>query len=403
MKILCVDQFSSLGGGQSCLLDLVSGFQTRGLIVHIALPDEGPFRDKLHTLGIPTHLLHCKSYSSTHKSVRESFDYALELPRLVHKLARICRSENIDLLYVNGPRLLPVAACVARFLKIDLVFHSHHRITQKSAARLTGEVLRLSRARVFACCKFAADPLRPYVDPHSLHIVYNGVSEMPVRRSVSRTVIRRIGVIGRIEPEKGQLEFVKAARGVSRQFPDCTFSVTGAPLFSGTDYLQQVMHESRELPIEFNGWQDDVASILAGLDLLVVPSVHFDATPRVILEAFSAGVPVLGFPTGGISEIVENGHTGFLTTEATPAALAASIVRILNLDPDTLAGVVANARLSWEQKFNLNAFQQHICSLLAPSVESVTAKKPDCAHGDSMYKGSGVHTKSEASAVLRHS
>jgi glycosyltransferase involved in cell wall biosynthesis len=403
MRILCLDQFSSLGGGQSCLVDLLPGFQERGWPVQVALPDEGSLRDKVRGLGIPTHLLNCKSYSSTHKSIRESFDYTLEVPRLVHRLTRICRSENIDLLYANGPRLLPAAACVARFLKIGLVFHCHHRITQKSAARLTGEVLRLSRARVFACCNFAADPLRPYVGPRSLHIVYNGVAEMPIRRLACRPAIRRIGVIGRIEPEKGQLEFVKAARAVSRQFPDCTFSVTGAPLFSGVGYLQQVIQDSRGLPMEFNGWQNDIGSILASLDLLVVPSVQFDATPRVIMEAFSAGVPVLGFPTGGISEVIENGQTGFLTAEATPAALAAGIVQILNLNPDTLAAIIARARVSWEQKFNLKLFQRRICSLLASSFESAAAPKPNRTRRDSMYKGPGLHTKSETSAVLRQS
>jgi glycosyltransferase involved in cell wall biosynthesis len=403
MRILCLDQFSSLGGGQRCLLDLLPGFQERGWPVQVALPDEGPFHDKLRRIGVATHLLNCKSYSSAHKSIRESFDYALEVPRLVHVLTRICRSENIELLYVNGPRLLPTAACVAGFLKSDLVFHCHHRITQRSAVRLAGEALHFSRARVFACCNFAADPLRPYVNPHSLHIVYNGVAETPIHRSAFRPAIRRIGVIGRIEPEKGQLEFVKAARAISRQFPDCTFSVTGAPLFSGGGYLQQVIHESRGLPMEFHGWQDDIASILASLDLLVVPSVQFDATPRVILEAFSAGVPVLGFPTGGISEIIENGRTGFLTAEATPAALAASIVQILILNPDTLAGVIAHARQSWEQKFNLKLFQQRICSLLSSSFESATAREPNRTRNGSTYNGPGVHTKNEASAVLRQS
>jgi glycosyltransferase involved in cell wall biosynthesis len=401
MNILCLDQFSSVGGGQSCLLDLLPGFQERGWPVQVALPDEGPFRDKLRRLGITTHLLNCKSYSSAHKSIHESFDYALEVPRLVHTLTRICRSEKIELLYVNGPRLLPAAACVAHFLKSGLVFHCHHRITQKSAVRLAGQALHLSRARVFACCNFAADPLRPYISPQSLHVVYNGVAEVPVRRPAFRPVIRRIGVIGRIEPEKGQLEFVKAARAVARQFPDCTFSVTGAPLFSGNGYLQQVIHESRGLPMEFHGWQNDITSILASLDLLVVPSVQFDATPRVILEAFSAGVPVLGFPIGGLPEIIENGQTGFLTTEATSVSLAAGIVRTLNLNPDTLARVIADARLSWEQNFTSGLFRQRICSLLASNFESISARKPNRTGRHLLDIDPGVHTKSEISAVLR--
>ena len=42
---------------------------------------------------------------------------------------------------------------------------------------------------------------------------------------------------------------------------------------------------------------------MAGLDLLLVPSTGPEATTRVILEAYAAGVPVIAFPSGGIPEV----------------------------------------------------------------------------------------------------
>ena len=47
----------------------------------------------------------------------------------------------------------------------------------------------------------------------------------------------------------------------------------------------------------------DVGHVLNDLDLLVVPS-HQEGMARIVLEAFSAGVPVVAFPAGGIPEAV---------------------------------------------------------------------------------------------------
>jgi glycosyltransferase involved in cell wall biosynthesis len=376
MNILCVDQFSSIGGGQSCLLDLLPAFLDRGWSVQVALPGPGPFQERVRSIGIQTHLLSPGSYTSMTKPPRETLRYAGELPRLAWKLIRICRRQNIDLLYVNGPRFLPAAACASRLLSIESIFHCHHRITQPIAVRLTGEALRLSRARVIACCQYAVKPLRDYIDRERLRVIYNGVGEMAVPRSNPAGTRRRIGVIGRIEPEKGQLEFVAAARSVVSRFPDCTFSIVGEPLFSGAGYLQKVKQASGDLPIEFLGWRDDIANVFAGLDLLVVPSTDLDATPRVILEAFAAGVPVVAFPAGGIPELIEDGQTGFLASEFNPAALGRCIETVLKSCPEDLDALVARARARWEEQFTLGAFQKQICSIVADRFTPGESRKP---------------------------
>src|SRR5205814_485338 len=115
---------------------------------------------------------------------------------------------NPDLLYVNGPRFLPPAGWVSNQKLVPLLFHCHHFLEQPSSVRVSGAALRFSDAFMVASCRYAADPLKKYVKPERIFVRYNGVAgpeELVDRRG---RPLRRIAVIGRIEPEKGQLEFV---------------------------------------------------------------------------------------------------------------------------------------------------------------------------------------------------
>jgi glycosyltransferase involved in cell wall biosynthesis len=62
--------------------------------------------------------------------------------------------------------------------------------------------------------------------------------------------------------------------------------------------------------------------VLAGLDLLVVPSIWYENTPFVVLEAFAAGVPVVASELGGLTELVQPGRQGWLFPAGDARALA---------------------------------------------------------------------------------
>jgi glycosyltransferase involved in cell wall biosynthesis len=204
----------------------------------------------------------------------------------------------------------------------------------------------------------------PYLDQRRVRVVFNGVSDMSAELLRPARQIRRIGVIGRIEEQKGQVEFVTAAKVVAAHFPDCHFRIIGVPMFSGADYYNLVVRESRDLQVEFHGWKDDVRSTLADLDLLIVPSKNVEATTRVILEAFSAQVPVVAFPSGGILEVLQDEVTGFLTAASTSEALATRIVEVLGKSPAELRAVTARARQEWEKRFTLGGYRAQICEVL---------------------------------------
>ena len=365
MRILCLEQFSKLGGGQLSLLDLLPALTRRGWEPIVATPGEGPLTHSATQLGIKVVTLSAASYSSGQKTLADVTRYAYESPKLICEIARMASSTQIHLFYVNAPRLLPTAAFVARLRHIPLVFHCHNRIDQRAGVFVAGPSLRLARARVIACCRYAADPIRRFISSEHLAVVYNGVSQITRHAAGPRTKVRRIGIIGRVEPEKGQMEFVRAARLLLKSFRDCRFSIIGAPLFSGAEYCTQVIEASRELPVEFLGWRDDVATLLARLDLLAVPSSCLDSAPRVILEAFAAGVPVVAFPSGGIPELVKDEETGFLTTAATAEALARRISLILEMAPAKLQGVIDSARRQWEHEHTLSIYQNRVADFLS--------------------------------------
>jgi glycosyltransferase involved in cell wall biosynthesis len=302
--------------------------------------------------------------------------YAFELPNLVDCFAELVERQRINLLYVNGPRLVPPVAWLAWRKGIPLVFHCHNRPLQSSAVVLTGQALELASAHVIACCRYVADPLRDYVEPCRLRVLYNGVPEMAAsRRPFSE--IRKIGVVGRVESEKGQLEFVRAAKLVSEQFPACRFLIAGSPMFSDKSYYSKVVACSRGLPIDFVDWQDEVSKIYSELDLLVVPSSAVEATTRVIPEAFSAGVPVVAFPAGGIPEVLEDEKTGFVAAGISVEALSERILSVLRMEKMKLDAVAKRARTEWDLRFTLRAYRNSVCDVIAEAIRPYSPACPD--------------------------
>lgn len=350
MRILFLDQFNELGGAQRCLIDLVDGMS--GAELYAALPGDGALSDALRRRGVCVYELPRVEYSSGRKGVADVLRFATGLPRLARRIGALVQMYEIEMVYVNGPRMLPAAAMASR----DLVFHAHSFLEKRYASRLVGWCLRWRKAHVIASSQFVARPL----PADRLRVIYNGVPELPFRPlnpPDGRTW--RIGIVGRIAPEKGHLDFVRAARVLTQRGVRAEYFIHGAPLFSDSSYVARIREQSSGLPITFSGWSNDVSTVFAGLDLLSVPSSHIDATPRVIMEAFSAGVPVVAYPSGGIPELIDDGVTGVLTKD-----LAAGIEALL-AHPERMSSMARAARQKWEKDFTVQRYVRQVQEFLA--------------------------------------
>lgn len=360
-NLLFLDQFNQLGGAQRCLLDLLPAFVSAGYQTHLAIPGNGPLSDGARRHGVEVHTIPCGPYASGQKSWADALHFGIDFPRQALRIASLVSRHRIDLIYVNGPRFLPAAAIAARGRPV--VFHAHSIVAQQSTARLTRWALRSAKATVIAVCGFALKPLADCLDAGRSQVIYNGVAPLDcVPRYRREADPWRIGVIGRIAPEKGQLEFVQAARLVLAR-RSCEFVVCGDTLFSDPQYRRRVAQEAQGLPIEFTGWRDDIRDVLSTLDLVVVPSGAVEATTRVILEAFSAGIPVVAFRSGGISEILEDGVTGVLSSP-TAQDLAAKLLELFSDGGGSLGRISQRARAAFATRFSLDRYRAEVLDVV---------------------------------------
>jgi glycosyltransferase involved in cell wall biosynthesis len=148
-----------------------------------------------------------------------------------------------------------------------------------------------------------------------------------------------VGVVGRLEPEKGHPTLIDAWPRVLESVPDAYLLIVGEG--SRREALE---HQVAELGIGsrviFTGRRDDVPAVTAALDVAVLPSYR-EAQGLTILEAMALSRPVVASNVGGIPEMVEDGRTGLLVPPHDPQALATAIIRLLVDHP--LADMLARA------------------------------------------------------------
>jgi glycosyltransferase involved in cell wall biosynthesis len=367
MNVLFIDQFSVLGGAQQCLLDLLPAVTERGWSARAAIPSGGPLVNVLRARGMRVDEIQSGAYRCGRKSAADVLQFAADIPMQTTAIARLLDQRPTDLVYVNGPRLL-VATALATRRRVPVLFHAHHSISQRSAALVERLALRQSDAVVAACCDAVGQPLRNWVRQEHLHTIPNGTADLGFcERRFHLQREARIGIIGRIAPEKGQMEFLRAAALLLPQAPHARFVICGAPLFGHREYYSDVLRLASDLPVKFLDWQEDIGAVMRDLDILVIASKQ-EGMPRVLLEAFSAGLPVVAFAVGGIPQIIEDEKTGFLARAASPAELAARLHDVLESDSQTLRTVARNARSEWERSYTLEAYRGAITNLMAHCV-----------------------------------
>jgi glycosyltransferase involved in cell wall biosynthesis len=106
--------------------------------------------------------------------------------------------------------------------------------------------------------------------------------------------------------------------------------------------------------VRFLGWRADVPSLLARADLLVCPSLH-EPLGNVVIEAWSAGLPVVATASDGPAALIEDGESGILVPlpgqpGGGPKTLARAIERVCE-DPELRARLREGGRRAYEAEF----------------------------------------------------
>jgi len=121
--------------------------------------------------------------------------------------------------------------------------------------------------------------------------------------------------------------------------------------------------------VRFLGYLPEVREVLGRIQLLVMPTVHFESFGIAAVEAMAMGLPVVASQLGGLAEIVEDGRTGFLVKPGEAVELAGAIRRLMD-SPDIRARMGQAGRRRAVEHFSLDLATAGLEGLLQDLVES---------------------------------
>jgi glycosyltransferase involved in cell wall biosynthesis len=144
-----------------------------------------------------------------------------------------------------------------------------------------------------------------------------------------------VGFVGRIEPRKGLLDLLAAARSLSERVRRLRIVIVRGPaLEADRDYERRVLEMAGRMgdTVVVTGPDDDARRLMPWFDVLCVPSL-VEPFGTVAAEALAAGTPAVVTDSGGMPEYVTPGRSGEVVPPGEPAQLAAALERVLATAP----------------------------------------------------------------------
>jgi glycosyltransferase involved in cell wall biosynthesis len=189
------------------------------------------------------------------------------------------------------------------------------------------------------------------------------VSQKPVsQRSLS------VGFVGRLSPEKGLSNLLRALALLAPEFPQLEAYVVGMGEllpevlnFANGDSLKNRVH------VPGNVGQDTLPGLYGQMRVLVIPS-YTEGLPNVMLEAMACGTLVLATKVGAIPDVIEHKVNGFLLEDNSPESIAGGVRAIFTMPPEEIEKVARRAESTVRQTFGLSAsvdrYRRIVCQIM---------------------------------------
>jgi len=212
-----------------------------------------------------------------------------------------------------------------------------------------------TRNEIMAHCGISTEKISvlPHGDYKALFSRYGCNENLAKKVQQKARDCKIIAFLGHIRPYKGLEVFVDAFGLIKQRIPDSFFLIAGSVLVGDKKDWEEKLAQSckpddlwadiRFVPIE------DIKAYLSVIDVLVQPYISASQSGNTVM-AYAAGVPVISTDVGGLSEMTEDGKTGYVIAPGDPEAIADAIGKCF--EGDNYEKMSRNARRAAAEQFN---------------------------------------------------
>jgi glycosyltransferase involved in cell wall biosynthesis len=336
ISILLVGTQMAVGGAQKVLLDQARWFHERGHKVTAAFfYDKENFHKKWQDVSaFPIINLNASQTGETRlKNI-------LSLLKGMRELWKLMRREKFDVVqtFTHDSNMLGLP--LAWMTHIPVRIATHHGIIEgfpRWRSRIHAWMVNNNFAHriVVVSEKTRQISLEEGIRAERIVVIQNGASPMPIE-GVDRSEVRKeAGVgdddvfllsVGRLVYQKAHEYLITAMPAVLKEFPNVKVGICGDGILFN-ELERQIQALGLCDSVKLLGKFDTVAKFLASADIFVLPS-RWEGLPIAMLEAMSAGLPVIATKVEGVEEVIVNGEQGFLIPIEDDVALAQAILQL---------------------------------------------------------------------------
>ena len=290
-------------------------------------------------------------------------------PRCIYNLARLISGDRLGTLIIHRSRDIPLGVLARKFCRRSplLIYQQHMHIGGSKRDFMHAWEYRQFDALVTPLPILARQVLEKTVVPADrVHIIPLGIelerytSDRPTKLEARQRLnippaIPLLGIVGRLDPKKGQAVVVRALRRVLDAGEQLSLVMVGARTQGeATGYEAEVRRLIGELhlgdKVYIRDYLPRTEYAFAALDYFALAS-QSETYGMVTIEAMASRLPVMATASGGTVDIIQPNHNGLLFTPDSDSELAEGLLRYLRA-PDFARRIAAQAEQDAMEKYS---------------------------------------------------
>lgn len=344
-RILYLHAGAEMYGADKVLLELIKGLNKQEFEAHVILPNKGVLVEALRQVGAKVEVIEYPILRRKYFNPKGMIDYIRSYHRYAKKIATYAKQHRIDLVHNNTTAVLE-GIYLKRKLKLPLLWHVHEIIVRpKFVSDFINMLMGRYADTIVTVSEAVAAHVRksPFIKDDQVKVIYNGVDNTVYHQIDAISVRERfniskdalvIGMVGRVNAWKGQMDFLRAVTPILETNPKVIAFLAGSA-FEGEEWrVQELDVRIASLPVAEQikriDYYANTNELYNMFDIFVLPSTNPDPLPTVVLEAMACGKPVVGYRHGGVCEMIDEGKNGLLATPNQSRELSEQIDKLVN-------------------------------------------------------------------------